>query len=109
MSATLPPPLAAYFAATNTHDLTAMIAAFAEGAVVKDEGREHRGLQAIREWMEETTRKYQFTVEVTDVAETDGKTVVTGLVAGTFPGSPVRLRHAFTLDRDKIAHLEIHL
>ena len=35
MSPRLVEPLAAYFAATNTHDIEAMIAGFAEGAVVK--------------------------------------------------------------------------
>jgi hypothetical protein len=44
---------------------------------------------------------------VTDVAKAGGKTVVTGLVSGNFPGSPVRLRHEFTFDRRKIARLEI--
>ncbi len=107
MSRRLPQPLATYFAVSNTHDIAAMIAPFAEGAVVKDEGQEHRGLEAIRKWTEETVRKYGFTVEATDVAETGGKTVVTALVAGNFPGSPVRLRYAFRLARHKIARLEI--
>jgi hypothetical protein len=107
MPVPLPPPLASYFAATNAHDIASMIAAFAEGALVKDEGQEYRGLPAIRGWMEESIRKYEFTVEVTDVAETDGRIVVTGLVSGNFPGSPVRLGHAFTLDHHQIASLEI--
>jgi ketosteroid isomerase-like protein len=107
MSPRLPEPLAAYFAATNTHDIEAMIAGFAEGAVVKDEGQEHHGIQAIRGWMEETARKYRVTVEVTDVAETDDKTLVTGLVSGSFKGSPARLRFTFTLDHSKISRLEI--
>jgi hypothetical protein len=107
MSATLPEPLSAYFGAKKRHDIDAMLAPFAEEAVVKDEGQERRGLAAVREWMEETTRKYHDTVEVTDVAEADGKTVVTGLVSGTFPGSPVRLRFHFTIEGDKIARLEI--
>jgi len=107
MSARLPGPLAAYFAATKHYDVEAMLAPFADGAVVKDEGRERQGLEAIREWMEETIRKYRFTAEVTDVAQTDRKVHVTVLVAGQFPGSPVTLRYAFTLDREKIARLEI--
>ena len=107
MPARLPLPLATYFAATKTHDIAAMLAPFAKGAVVKDEGREYRGLEAIRDWMEETTRKYRFTLDVTDVAKAGGKTVVTGLVSGNFPGSPVKLRHEFTFDRRKIARLEI--
>jgi hypothetical protein len=107
MSIALPEPIAAYFAGTNTHDIDAMLDPFAEAAIVKDEGQERQGLPAIRNWMEETIRKYRFTVAVTDVAQADAKTVVTGRVSGTFPGSPVVLRHVFTLDRGKIARLEI--
>jgi hypothetical protein len=45
---------------------------------------------------------------VLDVAdEGTGTTVVTGLVSGTFPGSPVRLRYSFTVHVGKIARLEI--
>ena len=35
-----------YFAATNRHDVAGMIADFADDAVVKDEGHEHRGVPA---------------------------------------------------------------
>ena len=107
MSATLPEPLSAYFGAKNRHDIDAMLAPFSADAVVKDESRESGSLAAIREWMEETTRKYRDTVEVTDVAEADGRTIVTGLVSGTFPGSPAQLRFAFTLEDGKIIRLEI--
>ena len=103
----LPEPLAAYFAAVNTHNIDAMLAGFAEGAIVRDEGQERRGLAAIREWMEETVRKYHFRVAVNDVTEVNGQLVVMGRVSGTFPGSPVDLRHFFTLDVNKITRLEI--
>ena len=107
MSVNLPQPIAAYFAATNRHDVDAMLASFAATAVVKDEGRERFGTTAIREWMEETIRKYDFTVAVTDVAETDGKTVVTVRVSGKFSGSPVDLNYAITLSGEKISRLVI--
>jgi hypothetical protein len=107
MSTNLPKPLAAYFAAVNTQDIDAMLAPFREGATVKDEGQERRGLAAVREWIEETTREYGITIVVTNVAETAGNTTVTGLVSGNFPGSPVELRYTFTLDGEKIARLEI--
>ena len=84
-----------------------MLAGFAEGAIVRDEGQERRGLAAIREWMEETVRKYQFKVAVNDVTEVNGHLVVMGRVSGTFPGSPVDLRHFLTLDANKITRLEI--
>jgi ketosteroid isomerase-like protein len=108
MPATLPESLAAYFTAKNRHDIDAMLDPFLEDAVVEDEGQTRRGRAAIREWMEETTRKYRVTVEVIDVAEAEATTIVTGLVAGNFPGSPAQLRYAFTLDGGRIARLEIH-
>lgn len=107
MSVTLPQPIAAYFAATNARDIPTMIAAFSEEAVVADEGKRHQGLDAIRSWMNEAITKYDFKVEPTDFIETEGKTVVTGVVSGNFPGSPVHLRHSFTFDGAKIVRLEI--
>ena len=107
MTAKLPEPLAAYFAAANDHNIDAMLASFAHDAVVKDEGQTMRGLAAIREWMEETTRKYQPSFAVVDVNETDGKTVVAAKVSGTFPGSPIQIHFRFTLADAKIASLEI--
>jgi hypothetical protein len=107
MSTTLPEPLSAYFSAKNRHDIDAMLTPFSPDAVVKDEGQERRGLPAIRAWMEETTRKYHDTAEVTDVAETDRRTIVTAMISGDFPGSPAQLCFAFTFEDDKIARLEI--
>ena len=107
MSTKLPQPLAAYFAGNNNHDIDAMLVPFTAGAIVKDEGQERRGLTAIRAWMEETTRKYGATVEVSNVTETAENTTVTGLVSGNFPGSPVELRYTFILDSEKIVRLEI--
>ena len=57
--------------------------------------------------MEEVSKKYRPTVDVISVAEKDDKTIVTGRVAGDFPGSPVDLRYAFTLAGEKIARLDI--
>lgn len=104
---TLPAPVAAYLEASNRHDIDAMLTPFSTTATVKDEGQERQGTVALREWMEETIRNYQPTVEILDVTGTDGGTVVTGRVSGTFPGSPVDLRYAFTLADEKISRLEI--
>ena len=107
MDAKLPRPVAEYFSATSAHDVAAMSAPFAKDAVVKDEGREHRGLEAIREWMRETIRKYDFRVEPIDVSEADGGAVVTGRVSGDFPGSPITLRYRFAFDGQRISRMEI--
>jgi hypothetical protein len=110
-SRTLPRPIAAYFAAANTHDSDATAACFVDGAVVHDEGREMRGYVAIRAWKEQTDAKYRprfhVTDAVADAARVDGRTIVTVQVAGDFPGSPIVLHFAFTLAGEKIALLEI--
>jgi hypothetical protein len=107
MSVKLPSVLERYFAAINDHDVEGMLEVFSARAIVKDEGRAHRGAVAIRKWMTEAIEKYDFKVEPTGVADRGGKTAVTGLTSGTFPGSPVSLRYKFTLDDDKVVHLEI--
>ena len=106
MSTKLPEPLATYFDGHKNHDVDAMIGPFAEGAIVKDEGHERRGLPAIRKWMEEANAKSSV-ITIINVAETAANTTVTGLVSGNFPGSPVERRFIFALDQGKITRLEI--
>jgi len=103
----LPAPIATYIAAENGHDMDALAECFAADASVRDEGRTIRGLDAIKAWKVESKRKYRHTVEPLDVAEADGKTVLTARVTGQFPGSPVELRFAFGLAAGRIASLEI--
>jgi len=106
MSMKLPEPLATYFAGHKNHDVETMIGPFTEGAIVKDEGQERRGLPAIRKWMEEANAKSSV-ITIINVAETAANTTVTGRVSGNFPGSPVDLRFIFTLNQGKITRLEI--
>jgi ketosteroid isomerase-like protein len=96
-----------YFAATNRHDVAGMIADLADDAVVKDEGSEHRGVPAIRQWMTDTIRKYRFKAEPTTVARENDRTAVSVIVSGDFPGSPISLTYRFKLEGQKITHLEI--
>jgi ketosteroid isomerase-like protein len=108
MITTLPEPLSSYYAATNAHDAERAISVFAEDAVVEDENEEHRGREAIREWIGKTTRKYgPITVEPIDITQQGRTTVVANLVSGDFRGSPATLRYTFLLDRESILRLEI--
>ena len=100
-------PVAAYVTAANGQDVNAVTACFDEAAVVQDEGQSRHGITSIRQWAEEVSKKYRPTVDVIDVVETNGRTIVTGRVSGDFPGSPIELRYAFALDGEKIARLEI--
>jgi hypothetical protein len=76
-----------------------MVAAFAEEAVVRDEGQEHRGLAAIRSWIETTIEKYDYRVDLIDLSRIGAKTVVRVSVHA--------LRYEFTVESQKIARLEI--
>lgn len=108
MSINLPVPIAAYFSASQT-DGDAVARCFNEQAVVKDEGHTYTGRAAIKGWKTETSTKYTYTCEPFTVEDNGGRTLVCCHVVGDFPGSPIDLRHAFILEGDKIAILEITL
>jgi uncharacterized protein (TIGR02246 family) len=108
MSNSLHPTIAAYIEASNTHNADALIACFTPDAVVTDESKTHRGLEEIRQWAIHTATEYAFTLEVRDIAAQGEEVVVTCQVTGTFPGSPIPLRHFFTLVGNRIAALTIH-
>ena len=107
MQPALPDILERYFASENAADVEALAACFTIDATVLDEGRTVQGPAAIKQWMADAKAKYQHSVRPLAVEARDGWTVVTAEVSGRFPGSPVRLAHAFRLDRGRIAALEI--
>ena len=106
MSVDLPTPIAIFIAAENRGDTEALAGCFAEHAVVRDEGQTIEGLAAVKQWMAETKRKYQHTIEPLASARKGDQTVVTNRLTGNFPG-PIELRFIFQLEGDKIASLEI--
>ncbi|MFC6338187.1 nuclear transport factor 2 family protein [Pseudomonas sp. CCM 7891] len=106
----LAPAIAAYIAAANAGDTSAVIHCFAEDANVFDEGEHQVGTAAIVRWMEETGRRYQPKVQVLDVQHRTGKVLVRNLISGSFPGSPLELRYTFRLNETgKISRLDISL
>jgi hypothetical protein len=107
MPADLPTPIASYIGAANRGETEVLAQCFAESALVRDEGKTIEGLAAIKKWMVETKQKYRHTIEPLASTQKDGKTIVTNRLTGNFPGSPIELEFVFTLDREKIAALEI--
>lgn len=103
----LPPAIAAFFAAHNTGRMDGFTDLFTEDALVGDEEHEYRGATAIREWIDEAIADYHPNAELTDLSTDGDATVATAQVSGTFPGSPAQLRYRFTLLDDKIAALTI--
>lgn len=104
----LPDPIAAYFAA-DKQSTDAVALCFTAQATVKDEGRTHSGLDAIKAWKAEASTKYTYTSEPFAHVQKEGIHIVTSRVVGNFPGSPVDLQYRFHLERGLIASLEITL
>jgi len=107
MAIALPKAIELYFSSENAHDPALLEQCVASDALVRDEHKTIRGLEAIKAWRVETGRKYGHTVQPVAVSERDGAVVVTGTVSGNFPGSPINLDHVFRLEDGKIVALEI--
>lgn len=102
----LPEPVAAYFAA-DSRDGAAVARCFAHHGVVIDEGRTHVGQAAIKAWKDAASAQTSYVVEPVELETQADACIVTSRVTGNFPGSPVDIRYIFTLERGKIASLEI--
>lgn len=106
----LAPAIAAYIAAANARDSSAVTSFFAEDATVFDEGRQRVGTRDIAHWMADCAQRYQPRLQVQAVQQRTGKVLLDNLVWGAFPGSPLALRYVFRLDpQGKICRLDISL
>src|ERR1043166_9066154 len=79
-----PKPVETYIRAVNARDADALQSSFAHDAVVKDVGREIRGLAAIKEWADHEIFAVNVTLEIMKVVEREGQTIVTVKIDGTF-------------------------
>jgi hypothetical protein len=102
----LPEPIAAYFDADH-QGAQAVARCFTRDGRVLDEGKTHAGLAAIEAWKADASARYTYTATPYAWEKQGRSCTVTCHVSGNFPGSPVDLRYTFTLERGKIATLEI--
>jgi len=107
MSLNLPKPVATYVAAVKARDVNMLALCFADDALVHDEGRGYRGLDAIKSWKQETETKYRYVMEPLDASVSGNIVKLHARLTGEFPGSPVEIDYVFTLANDKITSLEI--
>jgi hypothetical protein len=107
MTLNVPQPVAAYLSAEEAKDSEKLSLCFLENGIVHDEGREHRGREAIRQWKQEADQKYQYVLLPLDAQTQGDRVTVRARLTGNFPGSPVELNHIFKLANNKIASLEI--
>jgi ketosteroid isomerase-like protein len=103
----LQPVIQSYIAASNAHDVRAIVDSFATDAVVRDENAMRHGKIDIRRWATETIEKYKFQFKPLSVNERGAETIVSVEVSGSFPGSPITLDYHFTIANDKIQSLII--
>jgi ketosteroid isomerase-like protein len=81
---TLTGVVADYIAAVNASDTDAIVATFAPDAYVNDARREIRGVEAIRRWVEKEMVGDHVTMDVREVVEHHGDTIVRSRYDGTY-------------------------
>jgi predicted transcriptional regulator len=101
--------LADHVAAVNSFDEDAIVATFAEDALVNDAHREFWGIEAIRRWVAKEMVGDHVTIDVTEVIDHHGDTIVRGRYDGDFdktnlPGDLI-LTNYFTVRDGKIVSL----
>jgi len=81
---------------------------FSDDARVLDEGIEHHGIAAIREWRSTTASAYTYTTTYTGQEQVDAQRwIVRAHLEGDFPGGVVDLIYRFTVASDRIVDLAI--
>jgi predicted ATPase/DNA-binding winged helix-turn-helix (wHTH) protein len=107
----LPTPVAAYIEATNACDLPALLATFADDALVNDRLQDYWGKVAIAEWAARDIIGARLTMYVVDVLEHHGHVVVTAHVDGGYEKRglpcPLVLTFHFAPRGDQIVQLII--
>ena len=107
----LPGPIACYLRAVNTGAKEEFPASFADDAVVVDVNRELRGLDAITAWASADIFAAQVQLEILDVTERPGRTIVRVRIDGTFDRTglpdPLVMNHEFKVAEGKITELRI--
>jgi SnoaL-like domain len=106
---TLAPVLAEFIAAVNAFDEDAIMATFADDALVNDVHREFWGREAIRRWAARELVGDRVTIAVTEVLDNHGDTIVRGRYDGNYDKTNLPdeliLTHYFTVRNGKIVTL----
>ena len=97
-----------YFDLDADRDIESIVALFTDDAIVVDEGVTRRGTEEIRAWQVGPASRYVYTTEIlgTVALEAD-RHVVTGRLAGNFPGGRTELTWDFTVAGGRISRLVI--
>jgi hypothetical protein len=107
----LPAAVSAYVASTNASDLDALVATFAENALVNDHRNEFAGRSAIRAWAQREIIGDRITMQVTSATSRGSAIAVTANLDGDFDKTalptPLVLAFYFSISGDRIVQLVI--
>ena len=104
----LPAVIATYIETENTRDINTQMGLFELSAYVFDDGRDYRGLEAVRSWKLEVWEKFWYRIEPLRATRQDGIIFVEARIEGRFPGSPIDITLSFGMSRyERIASLII--
>jgi hypothetical protein len=106
MTLTVPAPVAAYLAAEQAKDAEQLSLCFTKDGLVRDEGRDYRGRDAIVKWEKTADATYR-SMQPPQRSNERRRGDCASALTGDFPGSPVEVNHFFQLSKGKIASLEI--
>jgi SnoaL-like domain len=111
MTNEMPMIIGEHFNAVNAFDTERIVATFADDAYVNDHRNVFDGSAEIRSWIEKEIVGDNVTVEVLDVADHYGDTIVRGRYDGTYDKTNLPdeliLTHYFSVRDDKIISLII--
>jgi SnoaL-like domain len=107
----VPRIIAEHIDAVNAFDTDAIVATFAEDAYVNDNRREIVGRKAIRKWVEKEIVGDRVTIDVREVIDHHGDTIVRAAYDGEYdktnlPGELI-MSNYFSVRDDKIVSLAI--
>jgi hypothetical protein len=101
--------VARHIAAVNAFDEDAIVATFADDALVNDAHREFWGAEAVRRWVAKEMVGDHVTIDVTEVIDHHGDTIVRGRYDGDFDKTNLPdeliLTNYFTVRDGKIVSL----
>ena len=97
----------AFIETQNAHNSQGFAALFTGDAEVEDEGKKYKGSLQIKEWNDETIKKYNTSNELVSCEVNEDKIMLVLKVSGTFPGSPVNITFRFKVYEGKIKMLTI--
>jgi hypothetical protein len=103
----LPAPVLTYLAAEKAKNPEMLAFCFADDALVHDEGQDHHGLDAIKDWKRKANAKYQYLADPIEATVGEKAVKLRSRLTGNFPGSPVELNFTFVLANDRIVSLDI--